>query len=439
MPPGWLNETFLCHDAEPGRTAPAAAEGGEAEGAELVGRTLDVYECRSLLGAGGMGQVYLAFHQKLHRLCALKVLHPRTARDDVDFPDRFRNEGRTAAALVHPNIVTVHATGECAGLFYLEMEYVAGHSLQWHIHRQHRLTPVRATVLAAAIAEGLSAAHRQNILHRDLKPDNVLLTPQGLPKIADFGLAKRIVDNSRNEQLAGTPNFMAPELLMGSPATPASDVYALGVCYFLMLTGRLPFTGGTLAELRRSVHSQPLPNLREQIPELPLEMAECVALLLSKSPSNRPRDGIEAAQLLKAIAGEVRDIESLLQEAFAGFPSVRWSRTGRRYHLHVVLPDGRKQTLFIEPSDHRAGNRLLLIYSVCCPVKADYYETALRLNAEISHGAVAVREMDGEPHFVVADTYPRATVDAEEIRRSVLVVAYQADEIEKRLTGCDRH
>jgi serine/threonine protein kinase len=229
---------------------PDAGDGGnrvpgvtDDEEDTLLGRELQVYRCQSLLGAGGMGRVYLALHTGLHRQCALKILSPRLIADDEDYVRHFQQEGRATAAIVHPNIVTVHAIGESDGLHFIEMEFVTGRSLQQAIDDQRRLSPLRATTMAAHIAEGLSVAHRTDIVHRDLKPDNILLTQHRIPKIADFGLAKRIATraNDDDERLAGTPNFMAPELFNGQPATPASDVYALGVSYFLMLTGRVPF------------------------------------------------------------------------------------------------------------------------------------------------------------------------------------------------------
>lgn len=405
---------------------------------ELVGRNIGVYRCDSLLGAGGMGRVYLARHTELGRHCALKILSPRVAAADVDYVARFENEGRSTAEIVHPNIVTVHNIGRSDGFHFLEMEFVSGRSLQQTLNEEGRLTPVRATIMTCGIAEGLSAAHRHGILHRDLKPDNVLLCKRGIAKLADFGLAKRIIrDDAETDHLVGTPNFMAPELLAGEPATTASDVYALGVCYYLLLTGKVPFVGSTLAQLRRSVATEPVPNVRDTCENVSLEMAECLSLMLAKSPQNRPRDGIEAAQLLHAVAGQVRDIESLLTDAFRDYESVTWSRTNSQYRLSLTLPDGRQQILFIEPSDHTAAERLLLIYSVCCAAKPEFYEDALRINAEVSHGALSIRNVNGEPHFVMLDTYPRATVDVEEIRRSVIEVGFRADEVEKRLTGRD--
>lgn len=408
---------------------------------ELVGRGLAVYQLESLLGRGGMGWVFLARHNDLQRACALKILAPRLLAEDQAYLERFQNEGRAAAALVHPNVVTAHAIGRHDGLHFLEMEFVPGRSLQAAIDSQ-RISPVRASTLAAQIASGLAAAHRAGILHRDLKPDNVLLTHLGVPKIGDFGLAKKVVvkqEGQFSEELAGTPNFMAPELFAGAGASPASDVYALGVCYFLMLTGRLPFARPKLRDLIRAVSDDSPPNVRALNPEVPLEVAECVNLMMSRSPENRPRDGTEAAQLLQAVVGQARDIETILAEALGDQPHVARRQSGESFELLVTLPDARRQTVRVEHSLHPGADRLLLIFSACCPADVQHYETALRLNAEICHGALAVREVDGRPYFVMINTYPRATVDPEEIRRSVLEIAMQADAFERRLTGADRH
>lgn len=438
-----LAETMISGDLlEAAVMEPREGAGRPRDSDPLVGTDLGVYRIDALLGKGGMGRVYRAHHRDLERPCALKILLPELASQDADYVQRFRNEGKNAARLMHPNIITVHATGEDRGFHFLEMEFVPGRSLRQLIEDERRLLPLRATALAARIADGLAEAHRAGIIHRDLKPDNVLMTLHGVPKLADFGLAKRIVREGElnlPDGLCGTPNFMAPELFQGSEAGPATDVYALGVSYFLMLTGRCPYSGDTLNRLMTSLANEPLPNVRRIVPDVSLEMAECLNQMLDKNPANRPPDGIKAAQLLQAILGQARDLDTLLTDAFRDDSRIAWSREGgQRYKVTVQLPGGRRQVVYVEPSAHGSAERLLLIYSTCCSAQPAFFEAALRLNSEMPHGSVAIREIAGHSKFVVVDTYPRATVDAEEIRRSTHEVASRADAIEKLLTGLDR-
>lgn len=418
----------------------SAATGIEVDEILLDGQVVDIYECQSLLGRGGMGVVYLARNQLLNRQVALKVLSPKSVSRSIDYIERFENEGRAAAALVHPNIVTTHAIGRTELHHYLEMEFVPGQSLQREIERNGGVGPLRATQMAVGIAEGLAMAHRMGIVHRDLKPDNVLVTPAGYPKIADFGLAKQIhSQNLGSTRLAGTPHFMAPELLQGHEATPASDVFALGVCYYLMLTGRYPFEGDSINSLMAAILAGEYQSVRRVKSDIPLEMAEAVSLMLARSPENRPRDGAAVSQLLQAVLGSTRDLDSLVYEAFHGIPGVHWESDSYLVHVHLKLGDDRRQSVYLENSDHRAGDRLLNIYSICCEACPDFYEEALRLNAVVLHGGLSIKDIDGRPCFVMVDTYPRATVSAEEIRRSVIEVGSRADNIEQMLTGRDEN
>jgi serine/threonine-protein kinase len=335
----------------------------------------------------------------------------------------------------------VHAIGEAMGFYFLEMEFVAGRTLRSLIDEEGPLSAERATALALRIAEGLAVAHKSDILHRDLKPDNVLLTHQRVPKIVDFGLARRILlegpPSQRRREFVGTPAYMAPELYQGHPATPASDVYALGVTYYHLLTGECPFPGDDIPTLKEQILHQPPPPLRERFPRIPLEVAECVHRLLAKAPENRPWSGVEAAQLLEAVLGHAEDLETLVYQAFRDHPEIVWARSGEGFDVRVRLPGGRGQRVLIEPNSRAAAEPLVTIGSLCCPAMPAYFETALRLNSEILHGALAIRQIAGESLFVVLDNYPRSTIDPEEIRRSVLEVAHRADAIEKLLTGGD--
>ncbi len=425
---------------EESTAAPSRASAATAvECDSLIGTTLGVYRLEGLLGAGAMGRVYLARHLDLHRSCALKILPPRLAETDPGYVDRFLNEGRDQASLVHPNVVTVHAIGVEKGFYFLEMEFVPGRSLGSMVVEEGAQAPVRATTLSLRIAEGLGAAHLAGIVHRDLKPDNVLLTHTGIPKLGDFGLAKRFVvqQGAEHVEFAGTPAYMAPELFHGSAPSPASDVYALGVSYFQLLTGRLPFDAPTIAQLRELVTDAPVPSVRHRGQRIPMEMVECLHLLMAKAPEGRPANALGAAVLLQAVLGEAEDLEVLLGKAFQEHREITWKRNGECYRLNVNFTSGRKQIAFIEPSGHATAERMLMISSVCCPAEPSYYETALRLNSEILHGALAIREIDGQAVFVMINNYPWSTVDPEEIRRSVLEVAHRADAIETLLTGQD--
>ena len=455
MTPG---ETLLLGPSATADGFPSGSEEiEESEFDAALGTELHVYRFENLLGRGGMGRVYLANHRDLGRRCALKVLSPRVSRGDVDFVERFEQEGRASAGLSHPNLVVTHAIGRDRGFHFLEMEFVAGRTLARLLREEGPLPPLWATTLAARIADGLGHAHRRGVVHRDLKPDNVLVTMSGVPKIADFGLAKRVLGAGGDpggaaHRLAGTPHYMAPETYAGEEPTPAADVWALGVTYFLMLTGRLPFVGRTLGELQRNVQTAPAPNARDFNDEISLEIGTCLSMLLDKSPANRPADGVAALLMLDAVSGRLRDIGELLVDAFEHHPEVTWVRCGETYRLTVALSGGRTQAVTVEPSEHASAERLLTIRSVCCPAESDYFEQALRLNARMPHGALSVRELDpgtghtpstagegGVPYFVVGNSYPRATVDPEEVRHSVFEAASQADAVELLLTGRDVH
>jgi serine/threonine protein kinase len=435
-----LAKTLFVREAQTGAAQAACTDAIEEPADELVGTQLHVYRCEALLGRGAMGRVYLAHHEDLGRNCALKVLSPRVWQSDIEYAKRFVSEGRTAAALVHPNIVTTHAIGESRGYRFLEMEFVPGRSLQALIEHEQRLVPSHAMALILRIAEGLAAAHQKGIIHRDLKPDNVLVSVQSVPKIADFGLAKRVwADKDEGELLVGTPHYMAPELFNGEPASAASDVYALGTCLFVMLTGQVPYPCASIAALAERVQDDSLPDFRKLGIEVPLEIADCIDQLMAKTPGNRPADASEALQLLTAVAGDLPDIEGLLGAAFGSQPNVSWTRSGEQFRVEVRLPEGRRQVVVIEQSAHAVADRLLLIYSQCGDARPEYFEKGLRLNAQMAHGGLAIRQIDGTPQFVMIDTYPRSTVDAEEVRRSVLELACQADAVEKLLTGTDRY
>lgn len=431
--------------ATPADSAKAPKRTAKSHAEKLTGKTLGVYRCDTLLGRGAMGAVYLAFHQQLERRCALKVLSPKYVETDADYVNRFRQEAIAVANLHHPNVVMAYAVGDHDGLHFLEMEFVAGNSLQKVLDTRQRLAPADALRVTAEIADGLAAAHRTGLIHRDVKPENVLLTKEshglGRAKIGDFGLAKRV--RGRGEKvfdgLVGTPHYMAPELFSGSQASASTDMYALGVCLFRMLTGRLPFNGKTVKQLMSQALTQPFPDVRADCPDLPAEVADLVEWLAHRDPQERARDADQAQPRLFAALEQIRDVRQLLTEAFDGESDITWSvREGSdEFDVVVKLPHDRQQRVVIAPVDENVPFRQLQIFSIGGPASPDHYELALRRNAIQPHGSIAVRDVDGRPHFVMVENHSRAKVVPDELCHSVRHIARHADAVEEFLTGRD--
>jgi serine/threonine protein kinase len=245
-----------------------------------TGSMLAHYEISAPLGEGGMGVVYRAQDTKLGREVAIKVL-PAEMTADLERRQRFRQEAQLAAAFNHPNIATVHDVGEQEGVTYIVMELVRGESLRKLI-RSEPLDIGRAIEIATGIAAGLTRAHREGVLHRDLKPDNVVLTDEGVPKILDFGLGKLIEDVeqhdgealteaptatvqtspylTRDGQVIGTLAYMSPEQVHGQPVNARSDVFSFGVLLYEMLSGTRPFAGESNLDTATAIlRDQPAP------------------------------------------------------------------------------------------------------------------------------------------------------------------------------------
>ena len=273
----------------------------------MLGDTLnDRYVLSGLLGAGGMAEVFLARDRMLDRDVALKVLRDHYAKDGL-FVRRFRKEAQSAAALNHPNVVKVYDLG-CAedGRYFIAMEYVPGGNLKEHIFGRGHLDPAEAARLAWQVAEALGAAHELGIVHRDIKPQNVLLDEADNAKVADFGiaLAASRTSTSGTDLLFGTASYMSPEQAMGERVGPESDLYSLGVVLYEMLTGSVPFAAeGPLATAMKHVTEQPV-SPKERDPSVPETMDALVMRLLAKNPEDRYASAAELAEdLLRAWAG----------------------------------------------------------------------------------------------------------------------------------------
>src|SRR5215210_3416638 len=261
------------------------------------------YDVVRPLGSGGMGEVYLARDRVLGRDVALKVLRRQYAGDE-EFAKRFKREAMSAASLSHPNIVQVYDRGKTEeGASYIAMEYVPGGTLKERILRDGPLGVAEAAGLGAQVAEALEAAHARGMVHRDIKPQNVLLTATGGAKVADFGIARAgsSATISRTGSVMGTAGYMSPEQALGKPATPKSDLYSLGVVLYEALTGELPYTADNPIAVSMKHVNEPLRPPVELNPRIPEGMNALVTKLLAKDPEDRYADAEELADDLRRV------------------------------------------------------------------------------------------------------------------------------------------
>lgn len=303
------------------------------------------YEISRELGGGGMARVYLAHDAVLGRDVALKILRDQFA-EDAEFAERFKREAQSAASLTHPNIVSVYDRGESEdGTAYIAMEHVGGGTLKEHITREGALAPEEASRLALQVAEALGLAHRRGVIHRDIKPHNVLLTePHGAQadasadaKVTDFGIARAAASTtiSQTSRVMGTASYMSPEQALGESLDHRTDLYSLGVVLYEMLTGELPHTAESpVAVSLKHVNDTPRPP-REANPDVPRDLEAITMKLLEKAPDDRYRSAPELAHDLR----RVRDgLPPAIADAGAAMTQPQPTRAFKR---HAPTPPAR--------------------------------------------------------------------------------------------------
>jgi eukaryotic-like serine/threonine-protein kinase len=256
----------------------------------MVGEVLaDRYELEELVGTGGMSSVFRAHDRLLDRKVALKILHQQYSGDD-DYVERFKREARSVAALSHPNVVTVIDRGEHEDRQFIVFEYVEGENLKRLIERRGPAPVPNALELAIQIARGLAFAHQQGLIHRDVKPQNVLLNGDGRAKVTDFGIARSLnVQRGMTQTgtVLGTSDYIAPEQAQGQRVDEHTDVYSLGVVVYELLTGEVPFPGENfVAVAMRHINEEP-PSVREKRPDVPVRVDEAVRRAMAKRPEDR--------------------------------------------------------------------------------------------------------------------------------------------------------
>ncbi len=258
------------------------------------------YRILNRLGSGGMANVYKARDLNLQRDVAVKILRTDLI-EDPNFRARFLQEARSAANLTHPNIVTIYDFGHDSGQFFIIMEYVEGNDLKTVIRSQGQQSVQQAVDLMIQIGQGVGYAHRAGLVHCDLKPQNILVSPDGRVKITDFGISRAlasITPEERADVVWGSPKYFSPEQAAGNAPSPASDVYALGIILFELLTGELPFEANTSADLAELHQTAQPPTPRIKNPSISIELELILLKVLSKEPAARYRTADQFARVL---------------------------------------------------------------------------------------------------------------------------------------------
>ena len=266
------------------------------------------YRLLEPIGQGTMGQVFLAKDPNINRLVAIKLIDLRHERDPADAADaieRFHREAETTGRLSHPNIVTIHDMGESDGRAFIAMEYLKGDLLSRFTAPETLLPPHLVLELIAVVADALDYAHNQNVIHRDIKPGNIMYdSVSGDIKITDFGIARLIdVNRTRTGVVLGTPLFMAPEQIEGENVKGYTDLFALGVTLYEVLTGQLPFRGNSMTKLMFVIANEPHEPVTSVRRDLPVELDRIIDMALRKDPRERYQRGADMAKALRAVAG----------------------------------------------------------------------------------------------------------------------------------------
>ena len=248
----------------------------------------DRYEVTKLIGEGGMANVYLGYDTILERDVAIKVLRGDLS-DDEKFVRRFRREAQNASLLNHPNIVQIYDVGEDDGNFYIVMEYIKGQTLKQLIKKRGKLTPAETVDIISQLTDGLAHAHDSYIIHRDIKPQNIMILEDGMVKITDFGIAMALnaSDLTQTNSVMGSVHYLPPEQASGKGSTIKSDIYSLGILMYEMLAGTMPFKGETAVEIAMKHLKNPMPSVRKENPNVPQALENIILKATAKNTKNR--------------------------------------------------------------------------------------------------------------------------------------------------------
>lgn len=309
---------------------------------DLIGKSLAKYNIIEEIGRGGMATVYRARDTRTGAIVALKIMYPHLATDPT-YIERFRREAKTALSLDSPHIVKVLDYGSVGGRYFLTMEYVTGKTLQQLIKERGSLAVSRALDIARQVVEALKAAHQKGIVHRDIKPQNIMVTPQGVAKVMDFGIAKMagFATLTQSGAFLGSPHYIAPEQAKGRKADIHADIYALGVVLYQMLVGIVPFDAETpWGIVQQHIEKEPVPTTSHRA-DIPLQVDALVRKALAKDPASRYQTPREMLRALESLGGKGEEVkEELATMVGYGMPTEVAPRPRRRFPIWALAGGG---------------------------------------------------------------------------------------------------
>ena len=326
----------------------------------------DRYQIIKSIGEGGMANVYLAYDTILDRNVAVKVLRGDLASDEK-FVRRFQREALAASSLSHPNIVEVYDVGEDNGQYYIVMEYIEGKHLKALLKKRGKLTTTEVVDIMLQICDGMSVAHDSYIIHRDIKPQNIMILENGLVKITDFGIAMAMnaTQLTQTNSVMGSVHYLPPEQANGKGSTLKSDIYSMGILMYELLTGKLPYRGDNAVEIALKHLKEPLPSIREELPNLPQSVENIIIKATAKNPKNRYNDAREMYDDLKTCLDDSRANEPKYEFKYPEFENDDSKQTKKAMQEFTkdVKEEGSEEVIAkqITESDLKQQNKLIII------------------------------------------------------------------------------
>lgn len=341
----------------------------------------DRYRLIEQIGSGGMAVIYRAQDMELGRTVSVKILRPSLV-DDPEFLIRFRREAQSAANLTHPNVVTVHDVGQDGPkTHFMVMEYVAGQDLKRWIRSRGAFDVDAALAVVVEVCKGVGFAHRAGLVHCDIKPQNILITPDNTVKVTDFGIAKALSASQPEEKIEeivwGSPHYFSPEQAMGEGCSPASDVYSIGIVLFELLTGRLPFQGTDYRDLAMAHIKTPAPSLMSINPALPQELDRILQKVLAKEPSARYRTADQLGRILEKYREMGRQQTSSYQVTPSRAPSPPAQQPPVEHTVRAARPVAEDTIPALPPvdiDDYIGRPSIQPTYAPQLPPQQDYYD-----------------------------------------------------------------